>query len=292
MTEQEWLASDDPAAMLRVVLHGEVTWKAGTPKPVVSKASDRKLRLFACACCRQVWHLLTDERSRRAVGVAEQWADLPPERQARTHRHRTHVFGRADRAYCELVDGGVEQYHPARLAALAARDTLQATGAGCCGEPLSGRMERLGLRPAAQAALLRDIVGNPFRPAACDPAWRTADVLALARAAYDLRAVRVVAGDAGPSGLTGRPIEVSLEVEDGTLDHDRLAVLSDALEEAGCPSKWCRLCKGEKIIMVGEYRPLKCPCVEAGPHPLLAHLRSPGPHVRGCWALDLTLGKE
>jgi hypothetical protein len=27
-------------------------------------------------------------------------------------------------------------------------------------------------------------------------------------------------------------------------------------------------------------------------HPLLAHLRSPGPHVRGCWAIDLLLGKE
>ena len=25
---------------------------------------------------------------------------------------------------------------------------------------------------------------------------------------------------------------------------------------------------------------------------LLAHLRAPGPHVRGCWALDLVFGKE
>jgi hypothetical protein len=48
----------------------------------------------------------------------------------------------------------------------------------------------------------------------------------------------------------------------GTLDADRLAVLADALEEAGC----------------------------ADPD-LLGHLRGPGPHVRGCWALDLVLGK-
>jgi hypothetical protein len=42
-----------------------------------------------------------------------------------------------------------------------------------------------------------------------------------------------------------------------------LAVLADALEEAGC--------------------------ADAG---LLGHLRSRGPHVRGCWALDLILGRE
>ena len=49
----------------------------------------------------------------------------------------------------------------------------------------------------------------------------------------------------------------------GHLDPVRLAILADALEEAGCNSI-----------------------------DILAHLRSPGPHVRGCWALDLILGKE
>jgi hypothetical protein len=49
----------------------------------------------------------------------------------------------------------------------------------------------------------------------------------------------------------------------GTLDVERLAVLGDALEDAGCTDT-----------------------------ELLAHLRGPGPHVRGCWVLDLLLGKE
>jgi hypothetical protein len=70
--------------------------------------------------------------------------------------------------------------------------------------------------------------------------WLTATVQALAQAAYNERSLPV-----------------------GTLDLSRLAVLGDALEEAGC-----------------------------GDDTLLTHLRSPGPHVRGCWALDLVLAKE
>jgi hypothetical protein len=50
---------------------------------------------------------------------------------------------------------------------------------------------------------------------------------------------------------------------EGTLDNARLAILADALLDAGCNDE-----------------------------ALLAHCRSEGPHVRGCWAVDLILGKE
>ena len=90
-----------------------------------------------------------------------------------------------------------------------------------------------------QAHLLRDLFGNPFRPVALDPSWRTPDVLTLARAAYEERS--------SPAG---------------TLDPARLAVLADALEEAGCRD----------------------------PAPL-DHLRDGGLHARGCWVVDLLLGK-
>src|SRR5262245_10342933 len=60
MTEAEWLAATDLDAML---------WY------VRDKMSERSLRLFECACCRRIWHELPDERSRRAVEVAEAYAD-------------------------------------------------------------------------------------------------------------------------------------------------------------------------------------------------------------------------
>jgi hypothetical protein len=93
-----------------------------------------------------------------------------------------------------------------------------------------------------KAALLRDLFGNPFRPRRLrpDPTWPMPLVASLATAAYRKR--------------RGRYLD---------LDPVRLAVLADALEEAGCADE-----------------------------AILSHLRSAGPHVRGCWAVDCVLGKE
>lgn len=60
MTETEWLSSTDPAAMMQYIRHpndGRGVWNIHGLTP----PSDRKLRLFACACCRQVCHLLVDD---------------------------------------------------------------------------------------------------------------------------------------------------------------------------------------------------------------------------------------
>jgi hypothetical protein len=102
----------------------------------------------------------------------------------------------------------------------------------------------LGVERAVMAATLRDIVGNPFRTSPSLTAawltWQGGAVRELARDAYEYRL------------LPG-----------GTLDPARLAVLADALEDAGCHDT-----------------------------ELLGHLRGPGVHVRGCWALDLILVKS
>ncbi len=92
--------------------------------------------------------------------------------------------------------------------------------------------------------MLRCILGNPFRPppplAPSALSWNGGSVLLLAEDAYEQRALPA-----------------------NTLDPDRLVILADALEEAGCTHA-----------------------------EVLGHLRGPGPHVRGCWVIDVLLGKE
>jgi hypothetical protein len=216
VTEAEWQTCTNPNWMLDYIQAG---------------ASERKLRLYACADCRRLWHLL-ESRSRRLVEVAERFAD-----------------GAATAAEREAAQAGAaaavqESEGPARSAALAAawadipdaRESVRVI-AGPAGTA-SGDPKSVS-RPA-RCGIVRDIFCNPFRPATVSPAWLTPSVLALAQAAYEERAL--------PSG---------------ELDTARLAVLADALEDAGCDHA-----------------------------DLLGHLRGPGPHVRGCWVIDLLLGKE
>jgi RecJ-like exonuclease len=127
----------------------------------------------------------------------------------------------------------------------------------------------------------------------CPSPWLTPQVLSLAQAAYEERPGRkcvvcygsgreIHIGDLPPTNP--RQCQVchgTGHLEDGTLDPVRLAILADALEEAGCTDEAIlRHLRGEEIIL--------------SPHMprvgLWGHLRSP--HVRGCWSLDVILGKE
>jgi hypothetical protein len=102
--------------------------------------------------------------------------------------------------------------------------------ADCCA---AWGVTRSGVLPVKGCAkLFRCVVGNPYRPVPMLESWRTPTVVALASGVYADRAF------------------------------DRLPILADALEEAGCD------------------------------HPgVLAHCRDPGPHARGCWVVDGVLGK-
>jgi hypothetical protein len=136
---------------------------------------------------------------------------------------------RAARQACKFAGGDAAWYAAASRAAIAARNAALSAQAGADPTP-----ER-----AAQAALLHCVFGNPFCPVALDPYRRTPTVVALGQAAYDER-----------------------HLPAGTLDPQRLAVLADALEEAGADPA------------------------------IVDHLRGDGPHVRGCWALDLVIDRQ
>jgi hypothetical protein len=225
---------------------------------VWSRSGDRKKLLFAAACCRRVWPYLDRPESREAVEVAERLADGLAGKEDRI---------RARKAAGRAAEGARDD--PRGWAAGAAHEALEwwdghydgggvlmqvmdvageaAYRAACPRSPEYDPNHPAGkagwlAEGAALAGLLRCVFGPlPFRPVTVSPArlaWQGGAVAKLARAAYEERSL--------PSG---------------ELDPARLAVLADALEEAGCSAA-----------------------------ELLGHLRLHAPHVRGCWAVDLLLG--
>jgi hypothetical protein len=210
MTEAEWLACEDPVPMLEF-LRG--------------KASDRKLRLFACACCRRVRHLLPDRRSRKALEASERFADglITAEK---LQFVRGDARWAANVATRKAEDSEGVKWIVAHLTEPDAQRVLFAIW------PAASSAGRETEQPV-QCDLFRDIIGNPFRPITFDPSWFTSTVTFLAQAIYADRAF------------------------------DRLPILADALEDAGC--------------------------INAD---ILSHCRQPGEHCRGCWVVDLLLGKE
>jgi hypothetical protein len=229
VTEDDWLASRAPEPML-TFLHG--------------KTSARKLRLFACACVRRVWHLLKAEPSRHLVEVAEGFADGLVS-VAELDQATAQARAPTDPAWWRRRIWGVgvlrasTEDWPHRGAALAL--TAAATENVYQAATLTGNVCSVvkihpfsweswfgwGKAPRAQAVLLRHVIGNPFRPYPAPTTW-PATVVQLAEALY-----------------VGEPCREPLV---------------DALLESG--------------------------------HPELAeHFRGEDRHPKGCWALDVILGR-
>jgi hypothetical protein len=205
MTEAEWLACDDPSAML---------------ESLTGRASARKLRLLACATCRDHSPPSPHLACAGVLAVAERYADGEA-----TERERAAAFAANLDESVREGGGGAGDYFS--LVGFAVGESSGALGTHLRNRA-SGRSS-----PGASPSTLRDIFGNPFRPVALDPEWRTSTAVLLARGMYE-------SGDFSP-----------------------MPILADALQDAGCDSA-----------------------------DILDHCRGPGPHVRGCWVVDLVLGKE
>jgi hypothetical protein len=231
VTEAEWLTCDAVPPLLEYL---------------IGRASDRKFRLFACAFCRRTWDALADERCRGAVCLAERYADgeaseaeMEDARQAMavacqdlalrpgSSASQSWAWGAARAA---LFDTAFWKPNAASQGAVGVARLADEAAWRARGEPGPG------VETTAQLALLRDVFENPYRPGWVDPAWlawREGTIPCLAEAIYAERAF------------------------------DRLPILGDVLEEAGCRDA-----------------------------DLLTHCHQPGEHFRGCWAVDLLLGKE
>jgi hypothetical protein len=219
------------------------------------------MRLFAIACCRRTWERITDPRCQAAVDFAERHVEVgivrrrgrPAVAKAAREAAEEAEEARRDSQDCSVqvarlidvnafhaasatVEGvaWIAAYLASSLAANAvAWDLLRDKHRGPV--PWDHAAKEAELRQ--QIPLIRDIFANPFHPlppvSTLVLAWGDGAVPKLAQSIYDEAAF------------------------------DRLPILADALEEAGCSEE-----------------------------ALLAHCRGAGGHVRGCWAVDLLLGKQ
>jgi hypothetical protein len=199
MTETEWLGGS------------EVFWLLESDL-ISASVTDRHYRLFAAACCRRIWHLMSDPRARRAVEALERFADDPSaevEREGALNallsdedvwRKQSGPQSRAMSAATECAGANGVDY--LRLAMNVAEDCGGAIASpdGTLDEAAYAAEERV------QCEFIRDMFGNPFRPVTFAAAWRTGVVLALAHGIYDSR------------------------------DFSAMPILADALQDAGCDS--------------------------------------------------------
>jgi hypothetical protein len=229
MAEQEWLSAT-PTTLLE--FRDALEFLKG-------KVSDRKLRLFAVACCRRIWHLSVPEDDHKAALVAEQFADGQATTAELTEAKELAHEASIKRFTYDPFDAvaSLDAFHAASCTATFAAgfgvedDTADYSYPDPKWEAASNAATASDT--AAHWLILRDIFGNPFRPVSLNPTWLLPTVKNLANSIYTDRAF------------------------------DRMPILADALEDAGCDNQ-----------------------------DILNHCRQPGDHVRGCWVVDLVLGKE
>lgn len=246
MTEAEWPTCTD-VWKLSHFLHGKV--------------KDRQWRLFAHNCCSRLSHLLTEEPFHSAIQAIElraegrysdaELTDLHASVRRKVEEIESTLYGDDGMLSMNDLASAWNAISMATSPVFDRKDLGGGAGTSTVGSLIHyGSMaivapiwqetqDRKKTDEAElaerlfQARVIKDIVYNPFRTVPFDSSWRTESVVGLARGIYDDRAF------------------------------DRLPVLADALEDAGCDDA-----------------------------EVLGHCRGDGFHVRGCWLIDTALGKS
>ena len=199
MTEEEWWDHASPGLMLR--LKG-------------SAASDRKLWLFTCHCAELVWRSMLQRGDPPHIELAWAGADgLVRQSEVEAAAPAANPDGRQSmRTGLELIEWcAVRAVQAAFLPPTAdglsrTRHSVEALAVQLASDAGQDTARASRTARTALADLLRDIFGNPFRPATFSPEWRTDTVLSLARGMYESR------------------------------DFSAMPILADALQDAGCDS--------------------------------------------------------
>ena len=228
MTEEEYVSTDE-----HLFRFTEKSWFSCTDRSemiavTLPRVTQRKLRLLGCACVGLYWTWGLEGEIPKAVRVAEAYADgdaIIDDMQGAAAELR------ASRLQCE------ELYRPyPRTCELTESLLLPEIDRVFFGE-MNGFEADMHIvdepELAIHATYIRDIFGNPFRPVAFVPEWRTEAAVGIAAQMYDSR------------------------------DFGNMPILADALQDAGCDLP-----------------------------EVLDHCRVPATHVRGCWVVDLLLGKS
>ena len=272
MTEAKWLAWPDPYDMLEQCLICELT--------------DRKLRLFACACCRKVWHRLEADCLRAAIQIAEMFADAQLNaaalRDARSravayldaymHQYWPDAFPGGDELTVSEMDASELQAQEVRWAVRHAAEAVVAATAG------DGEDGSSYLHHAENAIFLASsVAGNAIAEAAYRSGRTYPSTNAYSRDVYvgehaerlsQANLLRDIFGNpfhkvsVNSNWLVPTVLELARTIYDNRA-FDSMPILGDALEETGCDNQ-----------------------------SILSHCRSGNEHVRGCWVVDTLLGKS
>jgi hypothetical protein len=221
MTEEEWFGSHDFPLLARYALDANPRGALRT-----GRIPKRKLRLMTCANVRSVLRVVGDERTRAAIELAEHYAEEEvPDSESIAIQHAIRVIDALFHPE-ETVSDIVTAAH----FALGADPSVLLIAADAAWRVTSFNPDERQF----QNAVLRDILGNPFRPVHFSPNWRTDTAELLARQIYESR------------------------------DFSVMPILADALQDAGCDND-----------------------------DILNHCRNPDQfHGRGCWVVDLVIGKS
>jgi hypothetical protein len=225
----------------------------------------RQLSRFAVACCRRIWHLLDAQEFRNAVELCERFLE------GRVSKAEMADAAQAARAValrtvrCWYGPTG----HPLDAFPVSARHPVVLTVQAVAEAKSMGWIAWVTTRAAyiaERAARGEFRVGVASSSPVHQPKPEDGNQAQLLRCIFEnpfRPASREDSWRTRPVFGIARATYEARMLPSGELEPDRLGILGDALEDTGC----------------------------ADPE-MLAHLRGPGPHVRGCWVLDLLLGKS